>query len=356
MGKSRKIGRRKIAENVIQQVLLQSKRRCALCHHFHGDDQPKMGQIAHLDADPSNQSPDNLVYLCLKHHDEYDRVSGVGTGLRAAEVKSARAELYKVMATGPPSVKEGCNVFLSYSHPDSAIAKHLALELEAAGVTCFMAQKDIAAGEVWEAKIRKTIQEADRVLLLITPRSKNSLWVAAEAGAAWALEKDLIAAIMFVEPSELIDPIKRHQARSIETPEQIAALINELAPSRTFPTDRIDGQWIDPSDKDTVFFKQVGSRIVGFYDLGSGKKKVGVYLGSLEKRQLNYQWRWLNGQFEGHGQMVLSTDGKTLKGKWWYGGRKDETQCVEYRRVSDEMPSWLSSDDFAEYSYHFKKP
>jgi hypothetical protein len=242
------------------------------------------------------------------------------------------------------------DVFLSYSHSDSGIAKHLASQLQGAGLRCFMAETGIMAGELWEPKIRKAIQDADRVLLLITPRSKGSLWVAAEAGAAWALKKDLIAAMMFVEVEELIDPIRRHQARSIETPEQVTALINELTPMRKFPTDRIDGQWIDPSDNDTIFFKQNGEKIIGFYDFGSGTKKVGLYIGRLKDRIFDFEWRWLNGQFHGYGQMMLSDDGKRLAGEWWYDKRKDESEYGEYRRASDSMPSWLSEDDFKDFS------
>jgi len=247
------------------------------------------------------------------------------------------------------------DIFLSYSHDDRGIAKHLAEELEAAGVRCFMAESDIGAGELWEDKIRTTIQEVERVLLLITPNSKNSLWVAAEAGAAWALEKPIVAATMFVDASELIGPIKKHQARSIKTPAQLTALVNELAPSRTFSTDRINGQWIDPSDNDTVFFKQVGTKVVGFYDFGTGKEKVGVYLGSLDGGVFRYRWKWLNEQFKGEGEMSLSSDGKTLTGNWWYAKRKGELEKVSYRRVSDTMPKWVSSDDFTEYASHFKE-
>jgi TIR domain-containing protein len=246
------------------------------------------------------------------------------------------------------------DIFLSYSQRDTTIAAYLASQLKAAGISCFMAASDIEAGEVWEDTIRSTLKAARRILLLLTPRSKNSLWVAAEAGAAWALEKDLIAALMFVEATELIDPIKRHQARLVETPEQVMALVNELTTTRRFASDKIEGQWLDPTDNETVFFKQRGSRVVGFYDFGSGKRKVGMYVGSLNGQKFDYQWKWLNGQMAGHGQMTLSGDGKKLSGTWWFKGKKSEAEFTEYHRVSDEMPKWLSADDFTEFSRHFK--
>ncbi len=261
-----------------------------------------------------------------------------------------------MILTGETSniVKTKYDVFLSYSCRDSGIAKHLASKLEEAGVRCFMAEKDIVAGEHWESRILKAIHEANRMLLLITPRSKNSLWIAAEAGAAWALEKDLIAALMFVETAELIEPIRRHQARLIETPEQVEALINELAPQNSVCKDTINGQWIDPLDGDVVFFKQSGDRVVGFYDYGSGNRKVGVYSGTIRNHSFEYQWKWLNGQFDGYGRMTLSQDGKRLSGGWWYRNNDKEIEHVEYHRVSDAMPAWIKDQDFKEFADYLK--
>ncbi len=108
------------------------------------------------------------------------------------------------------------DVFISYSHKDKDFAEEVLSELEGVGLHCFMAEIHIAPGELWEGKIRKAIIEAKRILLLITPNSKDSLWIAAEAGAAWALEKELIAGIRYVDQSELIDVIRKHQVHRIE--------------------------------------------------------------------------------------------------------------------------------------------
>lgn len=122
-------------------------------------------------------------------------------------------------------------VFFSYSHRDQGVATELVSMLEDAGLRCFHAHKDISAGDLWEPRIREALKAAKRVVLLITPRSKSSLWVAAEAGAAWALEKKLIACLMFVEASELIEPINRRQARRVETQEEKKDLVSEIATS-----------------------------------------------------------------------------------------------------------------------------
>jgi len=204
-------------------------------------------------------------------------------------------------------MEEKIDIFISYSHRDSGIAKNLVSKLEEAGLRCFIAEKDIAAGELWESRIKKAIINAKRVFLLITPRSKNSLWVATEAGAAWALEKELIAGLMFVESNELIDVIRRHQARRVESQEEVQALVNELAPKTVTVSSKLTGQWVDPIDGDTVYFRQMGDRAVGFYDYGSGNRKVGIYRGVLDNSVFEYHWKWLERDLSGKGRMVVAT-------------------------------------------------
>jgi hypothetical protein len=71
-------------------------------HAFHlaGDLTEQRGQIAHLDHDPSNNAEDNLAYLCLDHHDQYDSRTRQSKGIRATEVKAYRERLYRAVETG----------------------------------------------------------------------------------------------------------------------------------------------------------------------------------------------------------------------------------------------------------------
>jgi hypothetical protein len=248
------------------------------------------------------------------------------------------------------SVGDRYDVFLSYSQRDDTIARELAAKFKEAGLRCFLAEKDIEAGEQFEAKIREAIRSSDRLVVLITPRARNSWWVKFEVGAAWALEKELIAALMFVKASNLIEPIRKYQARRVETPDQIIAFVNELAGRRSGASSikGLSGQWVDHEDGDVVFFKQVGDRVVGFYDHGKGDRKVGVYTGTYRNGVLDYEWRWLRRPFKGYGKMKVSADGETLSGEWWYYNNR-EVENVAYHRVSDRMPSWISSEDFEEY-------
>lgn len=252
------------------------------------------------------------------------------------------------------SVEEQTDLFVSYSHEDSAIAKGLVSRFEKAGLRCFIAEQDIAAGELWEPRIRKAILDAKRIFLLITPRSKNSPWIAAEAGAAWALEKELIAGLMFVKPIDLIDVIRRHQTRSIETQDEIESLINELIPTTIQISRELTGRWIDPVDGDTVYFRQIGERVVGFYDYSSGDSKVGLYRGTLKNSKFEYHWKWLKNDLEGNGYMVLSEDGERLSGKWWFKENPKGTEKVQYRRTSGDMPNWVKEQDFEDHLVFFK--
>lgn len=85
-----------IPDRAIQEVLIRSKRRCPLCF-VAGKLEPRDGNIAHIDRDPSNNDNDNLVYLCLQHHHEVDESGST----RIEEIKKARRELYQVMDADP---------------------------------------------------------------------------------------------------------------------------------------------------------------------------------------------------------------------------------------------------------------
>jgi hypothetical protein len=87
--------RRPIPDQTQHRILDRSRRRCALCVHFDDDYGRKEGQIAHIDRDPSNTAEDNLVYLCLPHHDDYDTERRQTKNLTHREVETARDRLYE---------------------------------------------------------------------------------------------------------------------------------------------------------------------------------------------------------------------------------------------------------------------
>jgi hypothetical protein len=95
--------RKKISPEVIADITSASRRRCCICFALNQDDTEKKGQIAHLDHDASNNSPDNLAFLCLDHHDQYDSRPSQAKGLTIEEVKRYRTELLAFIARNLPA-------------------------------------------------------------------------------------------------------------------------------------------------------------------------------------------------------------------------------------------------------------
>jgi hypothetical protein len=99
------MSRKPIPESTQTEILLKSRRRCCLCFWLKGEDEVKKGQFAHLDGNHENAAEGNLAFLCFEHHDEYDSTTRISKGLREAEVKRWRDELYKEMAYRFKSIK-----------------------------------------------------------------------------------------------------------------------------------------------------------------------------------------------------------------------------------------------------------
>jgi hypothetical protein len=87
------VTRKHIPIKIENKVLLGSLRRCAICFGLNFDTNTKRGQIAHIDQNNTNADLDNLVYLCLDHHDEYDGKTSQSKGLTKDEIRIFKGEL-----------------------------------------------------------------------------------------------------------------------------------------------------------------------------------------------------------------------------------------------------------------------
>jgi hypothetical protein len=85
--------RKAVPQETQVEVLAACRRRCAICFGLNRDTSIKRGQIAHLDRDAANPSFDNLVFLCLAHHDQFDSKTSQSKGLTSDEVRRFRQEL-----------------------------------------------------------------------------------------------------------------------------------------------------------------------------------------------------------------------------------------------------------------------
>ena len=96
---------------VEKEVLTASRRRCCLCVFLTDRDDVRKGQIAHLNRDPSDSRFQNLVFLCLEHHDEYDGRASQSKGLTLEEVTEYRDRLYRQNNTLPTPGAPGSPLF-----------------------------------------------------------------------------------------------------------------------------------------------------------------------------------------------------------------------------------------------------
>ncbi|MHC4579597.1 MAG: hypothetical protein ACYTED_19605 [Planctomycetota bacterium] len=95
--------RKHIPRQVEDAVLTESMRRCCLCYFLDNNKSERPGQIAHLDRNPTNNAPDNLVWLCFEHHDRYDSRTSQSKGLTPGEVSGYRDRLYRELKGLTPS-------------------------------------------------------------------------------------------------------------------------------------------------------------------------------------------------------------------------------------------------------------
>ena len=124
--------------------------------------------------------------------------------------------------------KPKAQIFISYSQLDIEFVRELVSEFEKGDVKCFLAERDIQKGKFWPEEIRQHLISCDEFLIIVTPRSKSSEWLKIEAGAAWALRKEINIALNFVSPEELPQILKNYQAGNIETIQDRKRFVNEL--------------------------------------------------------------------------------------------------------------------------------
>lgn len=96
--------------------------------------------------------------------------------------------------------------FISYSHKDEAFAQRLYADLTIAGIDCWYAPEDMPIG----GKIRQTIEEAisdkDKLLLILSAYSVDSIWVEQEVEKAFDLEQQSGNLVLF--PIMLDDAVR----------------------------------------------------------------------------------------------------------------------------------------------------
>lgn len=83
------------------------------------------------------------------------------------------------------------DVFISHSHKDGDFARRLADILQRQGISA-LSDIDVAPGENWGSQLREALDNADAVVLVVSPAALSSPHVMSEVGAALASDKPII--------------------------------------------------------------------------------------------------------------------------------------------------------------------
>jgi hypothetical protein len=94
-------------------------------------------------------------------------------------------------------------VFVSHSGEDTWVAKQIAREIEACGAKPFFDEAEIDAGADFEEDIRKFLENAHELVVLLTPWALERAYVWIELGAAWGRRIPIVALLLGISPGEL---------------------------------------------------------------------------------------------------------------------------------------------------------
>jgi TIR domain len=240
------------------------------------------------------------------------------------------------------------HIFISYSHQDKDYAKRLVSEIEEQGIQIWFDER-IDYGDRWFQTIINAIRESVAIIVLMTPEAEASGWVQREILVAQRHNKPILPLLLKGNAFDILLDVQYINAIDYQLPPE--DFYTKL--KKFYKVPNIAGQWINPTNNNTVFFNQMGKRVVGIYDFGE-KHKVAMYQGTIEQSTLNYRWHWFTRSLDGYGRMSITETEQRMSGIWWYGTKEMDVKPVSYIKVSDEMPAWLTTYDFDEYKYFLR--
>lgn len=155
---------------------------------------------------------DNILYR-LQTDDPFESPGAV--------IKHFMEEAFEIIETP--------RLFISYATVDHELAEEIADLCRRANIYTFVANINIPPGTDWYDRLGDEIRQADELLVIISPESIDSAWVMIEVGAAWALGKGIIPAVLYEDIGSLPEPIKRFQAQKIISKTERKNLVKKIA-------------------------------------------------------------------------------------------------------------------------------
>lgn len=120
-------------------------------------------------------------------------------------------------------------IFISHSTKDRFIARQVANLIEKAGsqheIDTFLDEKDIEYGGSIPKEIRQRIRDCGELVVLLSEYSVDRPWVLIEIGAAWVLEKRIVAVMDKLSPDQMPDVIAPYRGVDLN---EIQDYVNEL--------------------------------------------------------------------------------------------------------------------------------
>lgn len=98
-------------------------------------------------------------------------------------------------------------VFLSHSSHDTWVAKTMSEKISALGAQPWLDEKDLEGGDIIVEQIIRGIDSCNEAIVLVSPKSVKSQWVAFEIGAIRGQHKRVTPILNNVE-SEAMAPMK----------------------------------------------------------------------------------------------------------------------------------------------------
>lgn len=162
-------------------------------------------------------------------------LSGIRRGARIVALMSREVQMAHCdgVVDDVESVTMTADVFLSYSHDDSAVAQEMKVQLRANGIDVFDVS-EIPPGSLWVDAVHKAIKASTALVAIISRNYSSSTYTTLEWSNAFAEDKVIVPVLVeskvhvpaLLAPYQGIDasdPATRHEALS-KLAQQISAL------------------------------------------------------------------------------------------------------------------------------------
>lgn len=142
-------------------------------------------------------------------------------------------------------MSEDYDVFLSYSYEDRDWVRDLSKALSQRNLRVWSGLENIQVGDSWSDEIDNALRKSKSFVIVISPKSVSSSFMAAELGSALALKKFIIPIVSEDTPSEgLPGPVKLRRFISMDEPEIVAEEISRRIITRPhkYPLSKDEGR------------------------------------------------------------------------------------------------------------------